>query len=229
MSDSRPPRVPDPRRDPRVARTLPEVRRIARTVARTYGVRAHDVVEECEQIACQALVEAFSGFDASRGVPLLHFAWKRVVGAVRDWIAREASPSRAGVDAGDDVADALRFDSDPFESDSATRERLSGYCRALSVARFLGDCPELLDAGPHDALVRAEALDALVQALDRVDERERRLIALRYGSDLSWAKVGEELSVHEKFAQRLDERLRERLGRALRQQGICEAPPAEGE
>ncbi|WP_044966253.1 hypothetical protein [Sorangium cellulosum] len=50
-----------------------------------------------------------------------------------------------------------------------------------------------------------------------------------YGGDLSWAKVGEELSVHEKFAQRLDERLRERLGRALRQQGICEAPPAEGE
>ncbi|WP_437990154.1 sigma-70 family RNA polymerase sigma factor [Sorangium sp. So ce145] len=229
MSESRPPRAPDPRRDPRVVRALPEVRRIARTVARTYGVRARDVIEECEQIACQALVEAFSGFDASRGVPLVHFAWKRVVGAVRDWIAREASPSRAGVDAGDQVADALRFEGDPFESDGATLERLSGSCRALAFACFLGDCPELLDAGPHDALVRAETLDALAQALDRADERERRLIALRYGGDLSWAKVGEELSVHEKFAQRLDERLRERLGRALRQQGICEAPPAEGE
>ncbi|WP_437808700.1 sigma-70 family RNA polymerase sigma factor [Sorangium sp. So ce1078] len=210
-------------------RALPEVRRVARLVARTHRVRSHELIEECEQIACQALVEAFPGFDPSRGVPLVHFAWKRVVGAVRDWILRESSPPRAGTDAAGEIADALRFESDPFEDESVTRERLSGYCRALSIARFLGDRPELLEAGPHDTFERAEALEALLQALGSLDERERRLLALRYGSELSWAKVGEELRVHEKFAQRLDERLRERLGRTLREQGICEAPPAEGE
>ncbi|WP_434042346.1 sigma-70 family RNA polymerase sigma factor [Sorangium cellulosum] len=206
-------------------RALPEVRRVARLVARTHRVRSRDLIEECEQIACQALVEAFPGFDPSRGVPLLHFAWKRVVGAVRDWILRESSRSRAGTDAAGEIADALRFDSDPFEDDHVTRDRLWGYYRALSLARFLGDRPELVEAGPHDALVRAETREALLQALGGLDERERRLVALRYEGDLSWAKVGEALRVNEKFAQRLDER----LGQALREQGISEAPPAQGE
>ncbi|AUX39505.1 RNA polymerase sigma factor [Sorangium cellulosum] len=208
---------------------LPMARHIARRTARIYGVRARQRLDDCEQTACQALLEACPGYDAARGVPFNVYAWKRVAGAVLRSLSREASIRRAGLDAALGAAEAMRDTSDPFGDDDADAlAQLQDRCRALAFARFVADSGERLRARPEDALARAQALEALRTALRGLDEREARLIELRYWQDLSWTKVAAELGVHEKQALRLDEQLRRRLRCALEASDVEEPPPSEG-
>lgn len=204
-------------------------RHVARTVARVHGVRARERLDDCEQTAYQALLEACRGYDASRGVPFGVYAWKRVAGAVTNLLSREASARRAGLDAALDAAEAMRDHSDPFgDDDGDALNQLKSQCRALVFARFVADTGERLRAHPEDTMARARAFDALRTALRGLDEREARLIELRYWQDLSWAKVAAELGVHEKYAQRMDERLRKRLRCDLKARDVEEPPPSEG-
>ncbi|WP_437734951.1 sigma-70 family RNA polymerase sigma factor [Sorangium sp. So ce1335] len=208
---------------------LPMARHVARTTARVYGVRTRQGVEDCEQTAYQALLEASPGYDASRGVPFGVYAWKRVAGAVIRLLTREASFRRAGLDAALDAAESMRDASDPFVDDDADAlNQLKDQCRALVFARFVADTGERLRAQPDDAVARSQALEALRKALRGLDEREARLIELRYWQDLSWAKVAAALGVHEKYALRMDEQLRRRLRCDLRGSEADAPPPSEG-
>ncbi|WP_437897782.1 sigma-70 family RNA polymerase sigma factor [Sorangium sp. So ce124] len=204
-------------------------RHVARTTAQVHGVRTSQRLEDCEQAAYQALLEASPGYDPTRGVPFSVYAWKRVAGAVLRLITREASFQRAGLDAFLDAAESVRDTSDPFSDDDAdARSQLLEPCRALVFARFVAHTGERLKARPEDALTRTRAFEALGIALRGLDEREARLIELRYWQDLSWAKVAAELGVHEKHAMRMDEHLRRRLRGDLQASHVEEPPPSEG-
>ncbi|MGK3989976.1 sigma-70 family RNA polymerase sigma factor [Sorangium sp. So ce136] len=203
-------------------------RHVARTTARVHGVRTPEGLEDCEQMAYQALLEASPGYDPTRGVPFSVYAWKRVAGAVIRLLTREASHRRAGLDAALEAAGSMRDESDPFgDDDTDALNQLKAQCRELVFARFVADTGERLRAHPEDAMARARALEALRTALRGLDEREARLIELRYWQDLSWAKVAAELGVHEKYALRLDEQLRRRLRGDLRASDVDAPPPSE--
>jgi RNA polymerase sigma factor FliA len=211
----------------RILQALPNALRVARTIARLHGVRTPEAIDDCEQTACQAILEACPGYDETRG-PLDVFVWKRVAGAVTNWVNREASIRRAGFDAALDATEEMRDTSDPFGDDDAdVLGQLKAQCRMLAFTRFTGDTGERLRERPDDALARTRAFEALERALGELSELEAHLVELRYWQELSWAKVGEALGIHEKQAQRLDERLRERLKRNLRARNICEPPPSE--
>ncbi|AUX20255.1 RNA polymerase sigma factor [Sorangium cellulosum] len=203
-------------------------RHVARTTARVYGVRTRQGLEDCEQTAYQALLEACPGYDATRGVPFGVYAWKRVAGAVMRLLTRESSLRRAGLEAALDAAESMRDTSDLFGDDDADAlSQLKDRCRAVVFARFVAETGEHLRAHPEDAVARTQAFEALGKALRGLDAQEARLIELRYWRDLSWAKVAAELGVHEKYAQRLDEQLRRRLRGELRASDIDRPPPSE--
>lgn len=210
----------------RILQALPAALRVARTIARLHGVRTPEAIDDCEQTACQALLEACPGYDEARG-PLEVFAWKRVAGAVTKWVNREASIRGAGLEAALAATEEMRDTSDPFGDDDADAlDQLKSHCRTLTFLRFMRDTGELLRERPDDALARARAFEALKLALHGLSDLEMRLVELRYWQDLSWAKVGEALGIQEKQAQRLDERLRERLKSDLLARSIREPPPS---
>lgn len=202
-------------------------RHVARRTALFYGVRTPERLEDCEQTAYQALLEACPGYDPARGVPFSVYAWKRVAGAVVRSLTREAPLRRAGLEAALDAAESMRDTSDPFgDGDTDALNQLKDRYRTLVFARFVADVGERLRAHPEDALARARAFEALAAALRGLDAREARLIELRYWQDLSWAQVAAALGVHEKYATRMDEQLRRRLRCDLRASDVEEPPPS---
>jgi RNA polymerase sigma factor for flagellar operon FliA len=205
---------------------LPEVHRLAETLARVWHVRTPEGIEDCRQTAAQALLESYPGFDDTRGIPLRVYAWKRVFHAVRALLAREAPMRRGGLEAALDEAETLHDPGDPFAAadDADALAELKGHSRSITFVRFMGDYRERAQAHPEEALDRAHAFEALKLAFGGLEELEARLLELRYWSDLSWSKVAAALGIHEKYAQRLDEQLRARLKRDLRSRGVHEAP-----
>jgi len=77
----------------------------------------------------------------------------------------------------------------------------------------LGDPPRVLDG----ALDRRRLAEALLQALDELGERERRIVLLRYGAELSAVEVGELLHESPAAVRKVCQRQREKLIKRLAQ------------
>jgi RNA polymerase sigma factor FliA len=223
---SRPPSPPTPE-DELILQALPEALKLARALARLRcRVCSRALLEDCEQIASQALLEARPGYDKARG-PFGTYAWKRVAGAVTRLLARERAVQRAGLDDALDASEELRDESDPFgDEDDDARGQLKGFCRLLTFRRVMGDARVTLQEKPEDTLLRARIFQALTEALGELDEQEMRLLELRYWKELTWEEVAKEMGMSDRNAKRIDEQLRERLRRDLRHRGVEEAPPS---
>jgi RNA polymerase sigma factor FliA len=198
-----------------VVEALPTALAAAHARCRAYRVRDSELIGDAEQRACEALYEGLPGYDRSRA-PYPIYVYKRVYFAVGRYLKHEISVRQEGLEAALDAAEELRDTSDPRDDDEEAKDQLKAYLRYMAFRRFLGDARGMLRESPDDALVRARVWQALEKALGRLDEREKRFIELRYWGDQSYAQIAAELGVHEKYAQRLDERLRERLNRDLR-------------
>jgi RNA polymerase sigma factor for flagellar operon FliA len=162
-------------------------------------------------------------YDPSRG-PYPIYAYKRVWGAVLRLLKRERAARRVGVDAGLDAAEELRDTSSPYDEDEEAKDQLKAALRYVTFRRFLGDAGATLAADPENTAIRTRVAQALRNALGALDEVDRRFIELRYWKGLSYAEIGEAMDMNEKAAQRLDERLRQRLSRDLKERGIAEPP-----
>lgn len=209
-----------------IVQSMPWALRLARTTAFFFHVTAPDQLEDCEQVGCQALLEALPGWDPARG-PFDVYAWKRVVGAVTTLVRRELSSRRRGLHDAFDKTDELRDTSDPFEDEDAdVLDSLKGDARSLAFAYFMGDTRIALSERPEDAITRARAFEALAKALGGIDDGEKQLVALRYWEGLPWEDVAVRIGEGVRQANRIDERIRNRLRRGLRQQRIDEAPPS---
>lgn len=221
----RPPRPPPPE-DDLVLQARPAAIQLARVLARLYHAGSDALVEDCEQAACQALLEARPGYDKARG-PFSNYAWKRVAGAVTKLLRREISLRRAGLDDALDEAEGLRDASDPFgDEDDDAMGQLKGFCRLLTFRRVMGDTRSALQAKPDDAVLRARVFQALKDALGELDEKEMRLLDLRYWEELTWEEIAKAMGMSDRNAKRIDDGLRERLQRDLRRRGVEGAPPS---
>lgn len=210
----------------RIIETMPLAMRWARTTARIHGVRTRALLEDCEQIACEALLRGQPRYDPERG-PFDIFIWKRVVGAVTKLLRQELAHQRTGFDEALDAAEEMRSANDPFnDEDGDVIASLKEDCRTLIFRRFMGDHrsprPNRLD----DMLLRVEAFAALSTAFGGLDKQEKRFLALRYWEGLSFPQIAEAMGETERQAKRIDQRLRERLRRDLKRQGVEQAPPS---
>src|SRR5262249_34280533 len=135
---ARPPRPPRPE-DELVLQARGVAVQLARTLARLRRVRSHALIEDCEQTACQALLEGRPGYDKERG-PFTIYIWKRVAGAVTRLLKRERGVRRTGFDDALDESEEFRDTSDPFgDDDDDAKGQLKGLCLLLTFRRAMGD------------------------------------------------------------------------------------------
>ena len=188
-----------------------------------------------------ALVQAARTFDPALGVPFARFAGTRIRGAMidhmrqRDWATRSVrSRARSLAAAAEELTKALhRVPSDTELAAAAgmteqeVREVLQGTDRATLLSldplaageEGLGAGIQDRAPGPEEALVAAERLGYLRDAIAELPERARRVVTGYYLEDRQLTEIAEELGVTQSRASQLRSEgldlLREALSKLL--------------
>jgi len=210
-------------RDALVERFLP----LARQLARRYQ-RADEPLEDLVQVASLGLVKAIDRFDPSRDVAFSSYAVPTILGEIkrhfrdRTWSVRvprdlqelvlrvdravgELSRERHHAPSVPDIAQALGV----TEEDVLEALEASGAYRAASL-----DAPRASDDDAGDTLGdamgsvepgfgAAEDRATLERLLRTITPREREVLRLRFGEDLTQAEIGERIGVSQMQVSRL--------------------------
>ena len=172
-----------------------------------------------------ALVQAARAFDPALGVPFARFASTRIRGAMidhmrqRDWATRSVrSRARSLATAAEELTKALhRAPSDAELAAAAgmteqeVREVIQGTDRATLLSldplaagdEGLGAGIQDRAPGPEEALVAAERLGYLRDAIAELPERARRVVTGYYLEDRQLTEIAEELGVTQSRASQL--------------------------
>jgi RNA polymerase sigma-B factor len=210
-------------REQLIARYLPLARRLARRYQHT-----DEPLDDLVQVASIGLVKAVDRFDASRQVMFSSYAVPTILGELkrhfrdRTWSVRvprdlqelalrvdqaltRLSAGRQRAPTVGEIAQAL----DVSEEQVLDAMEAMGAYRASSLdaprstrdeeAETVADSLGSTDAG----FDRAEARAALQPLFSRISERERVVLELRFGEDLTQAEIGERIGVSQMQVSRL--------------------------
>lgn len=190
--------------------------------------------EDLVQAGILGLIQAIDRFDPRRGVRFASFAVPYILGEVRACFHRLQSGAHVGRGAAR-LAQRARAAARELAQSLGREPSLRELAAAIDVDS--GDLAQLLDArrpaaslepAPEDEAVTPEVpaepsfeaewieRHAVREILARLDDRERRLIALRYFGGLSQAEVGRRLGLSQVHVSRLERRILERLREAVR-------------
>lgn len=203
---------------------------LARRLARRYQ-RAEEPLEDLVQVASLGLLKAIDRFDASRDVAFSSFAVPTVLGELkrhfrdRTWSVRVPRDLQELALRVDRTASELSLASGhaPTVGELATavgvsEEQVLDALGAASAYRAGSlDAPRSAQGGEDageplvgDALgieesgfERAEERAALAPLLARISPRERLVLTLRFGEDLTQAEIGERIGVSQMQVSRL--------------------------
>jgi RNA polymerase sigma-B factor len=218
-------------RDALVTRFMPLARNLARRYGRS-GAHADDLI----QVASVGLFKAVERFDPARGLAFSSFATPTIVGELKRYFRDKAWSVRVPRDL-QDMALRVRRMTDELERElgrpptaaqvaqraGATVELVLEAREASTAQHGLSlDQPHrggeegeqsLADTlGGHDpALNRAEDAATLEHLLASLDDRERRILRLRFHEDLTQAEIGEQLGISQMHVSRLIRRSITRL------------------
>jgi RNA polymerase sigma-B factor len=207
-------------RDELVERYTP----LARHLARRYRGQAES--EDLEQVALLALVKAIDRFDPERGIAFTSFAVPTVLGEIKryfrdlGWVVRvprsvQELKQRLDREVGQMTATLGRSPT-PIELADRTETTVEQVMEALAAAS--AHYPESLDrpanedgdplmdrlGGDEDpGFARAEDAVFLDSLLDRLDERQRAILRLRFEHDLTQAEIGRRLGISQMHVSRL--------------------------
>lgn len=164
----------------------------------------------------QGLLEARQRFDPHRGVQFNTFAYYRVRGAVIDgvrkmaYLSRRAHQLRKFAEAADDILEQCgetRAASPEARSDvEATVQALDdvlGKLTASFVIASLGQDQESAPAGPDEQLIEAEASERVRRAVERLPERERKVIREMYFEGRLLDDIAKDLGISKSWASRI--------------------------
>jgi RNA polymerase sigma factor for flagellar operon FliA len=226
-------------RDALLREHLSLVHHVARKLARRLADDAD--MDELVSAGTLGLMSAAESFDRGRGLAFSTFAVPRIRGAMLDELRRQdhvprsvRRKSRSMAQARESLMHALgrspssRELADALGVDTATLHRwsadveaavqlpLDGHSRATederpTRAELLGSDEELPDA----RMAREEQVAVLREAMLRLDDQERTVLALYYFEDLSSRQVGEVLGVSESRVSQVRMRALGRLRAAL--------------
>jgi RNA polymerase sigma factor for flagellar operon FliA len=174
-------------RDERIKAHLHIVRSVARAIRLSSlgkGVEMEDLVG----YGAKGLVEAAARFDGGRGIPFVAFARHRIRGAILDGIRTEHWLGRRAYE---------RLQSDPTAGHVQFVE-LGERAEAPEGARWNGRHMAQLPCAEDDSL---EVL--VTAALDRLPERERRLIELCYFEGKTLEQAAAMMGFRRSWASRL--------------------------
>jgi len=222
---------------------------LARRLARRYQ-RSEEPLDDLEQVASLGLLKAIDRFDADRDVAFSSFAVPTILGEVkryfrdRTWSVRVPRDLQELALRVDRAAVELSLDrhraptvAELAEAVGATEEQVLEALRAAGAYHAGSlDAPR---AGQTDAekggesladvlgeeeegFERAEERATLVPLLAHVSHRERLVLVLRFGEDMTQAEIGERIGVSQMQVSRL---IRQALARL--RAGLAERPPPD--
>lgn len=207
--------------------------RLVRRIARCLKARLPASVEldDLVQVGLMGLMAAAERFDGGAGVPFEAFAAQRIRGAMldelrsADWSTRGERQHRRSADAAvcrlqhqlgrspteAEVAEALGLEPEVFRA-------LSRQALGIQVIHFedmddaaaddddAADCPGAAGdelANPMSRLINRRRHEAVYRAVQRLPERERRVIDLYYEQGKTFRENGEALGLSESGAFRV--------------------------
>jgi RNA polymerase sigma-B factor len=213
---------------------------LVRFSARRFSGRGPGEAEDVLQVGTIGLIKAIDRFDLSREVEFTTFAVPYIVGEMKrffrdtSWavhvprrlqelrveLAKARDHLAAVLDAAPTVADLAGYlelsedevveglvASNGYTAGSldlpAGDDEASGPDRGRSRADTLGAC--------DPAMELVEDFQSLAPLLEKLDDRERRILQLRFGQEMTQAQIGEELGCSQMHVSRLMGRLLAKL------------------
>ena len=227
-------------REQLVERYLP----LARRLARRYQ-RAEEPLEDLVQVACLGLIKAIDRFDIEREVVFSSYAVPTILGELkrhfrdRTWsvrvprdlqelalrvdrtvtrlsVGKHRSPSVG------EIAEAVGASEEQvLEALEAAGAYRAGSLDAPRVVQGVPDGESLADTlGEEESgFRRAEERATLEPLLARISARERVVLELRFGEDLTQAEIGERIGVSQMQVSRLIRQALARLRGGLGDEG----------
>lgn len=211
---------------------------LARSLARRYH-RGEEPLDDLEQVAAVGLLKAIDGFDPDRGSAFASFAVPTIVGELRrhfrdkGWTIRvprdlqelalavqkrttELSTQLGRLPTVGELAESLnRATEDVLEAREALRAMRPASLDqpGPSGGEDEDDMPLARFGTIDPGFERCEQATTLGQLARDLPERERRILALRFGSDLTQSEIGERLGISQMHVSRLLRRTLDELER----------------
>lgn len=215
-------------RDPQLREILVErFLPLARSIAKRYR-KAEEPFDDLLQVASLGLLKAVDRFDPERGIAFSSFAVPTIVGELRRhfrdrcWSVRpprelqeralEVDKYRSDLTTRLGRAPSVREIGQALELDDeqvleALQAQQSMRATSLDARRGSGDDGDgtLADVHgrPDPELLRAEHRATLARLFERLDERERRVLRLRFEEDLTQEKIGRLVGVSQMQVSRI--------------------------
>jgi RNA polymerase sigma factor FliA len=189
-------------RDEALLGLYPAIGRVARSAAARYGLPTGVDTDDLVTSGVMGVVEAWSRYDSSRDVPFEAYAARRLKGAVidairaADWVPRKTRERARHT--GDAVAALVSID--------------ASHSDRTALADVLVDrsCPK-----PETRLLEADTRDELVDAVERLPERERMIVRSHYFEGALFRDIGISLGVSSSRVSQLHSRALGSLRRDL--------------
>lgn len=199
----------------------------ARTIAARHRPGGGDSTIACdaEQWAYEGLLQAIDSFDPLRGAPFPGFARRRIIGSIRDGLARSTE-----VNAQISIRRRLERErlrslkEQSVDNGGGAIVRLTEIAVGLAVGLMLADTrliggDEAVDpaASAYDSLAWRQTLSQLSGAVAALPEREASVIIDHYEHGLSFAQIAELLGLSRGRVSQLHRsallRLRKKIGK----------------
>ncbi|MEU4175488.1 RNA polymerase sigma factor SigF [Streptomyces sp. NPDC026589] len=210
---------------------------LVRFAANRFRNRGNGDMEDIVQVGTIGLIKAIDRFDLSREVEFTSFAVPYIVGEIKrffrdtSWavhVPRRLQELRV------DLAKAKESLAGDLDRDPTVRELAkdlgieesevtegivasNGYTAgSLDMPTDTGEAGPRQTAGrtfadvlgePDPAMETVENLHALAPLLDELDDRERRIIDMRFGQEMTQAQIGTELGISQMHVSRLLSRM----------------------
>ena len=225
---------------------------LARRLARRYH-RSSEPFDDLVQVANLGLIKAIDRFDPSRGVAFTSFAVPTILGELKrhfrdtGWavhVPRALHERALRVDTTQRLLEG-RLGRSPDVHEIAAELRLdledvldamqaSGAYEALSI-----DAPGHSDEGDHDGLVEslgqedsgielAEERATVAATIKRLPIRDRQVLELRFGRDMTQTEIAKRIGVSQMQVSRIIRRALDRLREMADDADAAFPPPALG-
>ncbi len=173
-------------------------------------------LDELVQVGMVGLIEAARSFDPTKGFEFEHFALSRVRGAILDEVRRQSFLPRSAVAFNKNENEAVHVlaaelgraptqaelalymgkDIEEFHKERGQAKRFETFSMEVvndEVMSMPGDSA----MQPEVIVEEAEFMEAVVQAIEELPERERMVMSLYYVEELNLKEIGEVLGVSE--------------------------------
>lgn len=207
------------------------VQRIASRMSARYpsSVELDDLIS----IGALGLIDAADRYDETRNATFSTYALIRVKGAIvdalrqQDWVprsvrsrnreierAKEAAQTETGVADTAKVAASLGVDIQTLanmERDSQVFTQVSMWDRRADADQSIADTLESHEVTPTEALDEGDVRRVLLEAIDKLPERDQAIVRMYYFEDRTFREIGDILGVTESRISQVHSRIRRRL------------------